>query len=188
MRPFPDLLATERLILRPPTVSDAAAVLAAVTASFPELQRWMEWARGNYGIEQARQFCADARTGFTDGRDFTALVTLADDETVIGCAGILSRDETAPSFELGYWVHTAYTGRGYATEAASALTRLAFEDGGARRVEARMDERNRRSEAVAQRLGFELQSVLKSHRRDNQGKLTGILIYVMTDLGSLRGT
>ena len=179
MKPFPDLLATERLILRPPTAADADDVLAAVTASYPELHRWMEWARGPYGIEQARQFCADARAGFDDGRDFTALLTLADDDRFIGVASILARDEAVPSFEIGYWVHTEHTGRGYATEATEVLTRLAFEDRGGRRVELRMDEGNRRSQAVAERLGFELEGTLKSHRRDNQGRLSSTLIYAI---------
>ena len=187
MTPFPDLLATGRLILRPPAAGDADDVLAAVTASYRQLHRWMEWARGPYGIDQARRFCADARAAFDDGRDFNALMTLADDDTVIGTVSILLRDEAVPRFELGYWLHTGYTGRGYATEAARAMTRLAFEEGGGRRVEARIDERNTRSRAVAERLGYELEGTLKSHRRDNEGRLGGTLIYAMTDLGALRG-
>lgn len=184
--PFPDLLATERLILRPPAAADADDLLAAVTASYPELHRWMEWARGPYGIEQARQFCSDARDGYDDGEHFMALLTLAADDTIIGSAGMLTRDKAVPSFEIGYWVHTEHTGRGYATEATEALTRLAFEDCGSRRVEVRMDDRNRRSRAVAERLGFELEGMLKSHRRDNEGHLSGTLIYAMFDLRALR--
>ena len=187
MTPFPDLLATGRLILRPPTVVDADDVLAAVTASYAELHRWMEWAHGPYDIDQARQFCADARAAFDEGRDFNALLTLAEDDTVIGTAAILLRDEAVPAYEIGYWVHTAYTGCGYATEAAGAMTRLAFEEGAGKRVEARIDERNGRSAAVAERLGYELEGTLKSHRRDNRGRLSGTLIYAITDLGALRG-
>ena len=187
MTPFPDLLATGRLILRPPTVADADDLLAAVTASYAELHRWMEWARGPYDIDQARQFCAAARAAFDEGRDFNALLTLAEDDTVIGTAAILLRDEAVPAYEIGYWVHTAYTGCGYATEAAGAMTRLAFEEGAGKRVEARIDERNGRSAAVVERLGYELEGTLKSHRRDNQGRLSGTLIYAITDLGALRG-
>ena len=186
MKPFPDMLATGRLILRPPTAADADDVLAAVTASYPELHRWMEWARDPYGIDQARQFCADARAAFDDGRDFNGLVTLADDDTVIGAVAILLKDEAVPSFELGYWLHTGYTGRGYATEAAGAMTRLAFEDGGGKRVAARVDERNSRSAAVVQRLGYELEGTLKSNRRDNLGRLSSTLIYAITEVSSRR--
>ena len=186
MKPFPDLLATDRLILRPPTVADSEDVLAAVTASYPELHRWMAWARDPYGIEQARQFCADARGAFDAGRDFSALLTLAKDGTVVGSAAVLMCDEAVPSFEIGYWVHTGYTCRGYAIEAAEALTRLAFEDGGAKRIEARIDGRNRRSRAVVEHLGFKLEAKLKSHRRDNKGRLSDTLIYAMTDLQAMR--
>ena len=187
MNPYPDLLATGRLILRPPTAADADDVLAAVTASYAELHRWMEWARSPYDIDQARQFCADASAAFDEGRDFNALVTLAEDDTVIGTVAILLRDEAVPAYEIGYWVHTAHTGCGYATEAAGAMTRLAFEEGAGKRVEARIDERNRRSRAVAERLGFELEGTLKSHRRDNEGRLSATLIYAVTDPAALRG-
>ena len=67
------------------------------------------------------------------------------------------------------------------------MTRLAFEEGGGRRVEARIDERNTRSRAVAERLGYELEGTLKSDRRDNEGRLGGTLIYAMTDLGGIAG-
>ena len=186
MKPFPDVLATERLILLPPTAADADHVLAAVTASYPELHRWMSWAHGPFGIEQAREFCADAKDRFEDGRDFTALLTLADDDTLVGVASIMVRDEAVPSFEIAYWVHTDHAGHGYATEATAALTQLAFDDCGGRRVELRIDERNRRSQAVAQRLGFEHEATLKSHRRDNGGRLGSTLIYAMFDLRALR--
>ena len=186
MKPFPDLLGTERLVLRPPSGADAEQVLAAVTASYSELHRWMEWARGPYGIEQARRFCTDARHEFDAGRNFTALLALAENETLVGCASLLIRDESLPSFEMGYWVHTQHTGRGYATEAAEALARLAFEDCGAKRVELRINESNRRSRAVAERLGFELEGPLKPDGRDNEEKSSGSLVYAMTDLRALR--
>ena len=186
MKPFPDLLGTERLVLRPPSGADAEQVLAAVSASYPELHRWMEWAQGPYGIEQALRFCADARHDFEAGRNFTALLTLAENETVVGCASLLVRDESLPSFEIGYWVHTRHTGRGYATEAAEALARLAFEDCGAKRLELRINESNRRSRAVAERLGFELEGPLEPHCSDDEAPSSESLVYAMIDLRALR--
>ena len=86
-----------------------------------------------------------------------------------------------PSFEIGYWIHTEHAGQGYATEAARALATLAFDELGSRRVEIRMNESNWRSRAVAERLGFEWEATLKSHRRDNSGKLSGTRVYSMFD-------
>ena len=184
-RAFPNRLVTERLILRPPTLADAPDVLAAVTASYPELHRWMPWANGPYGIEQARQFCTDAQAKLEQGGEFTTLMTLGEDGRIVGSAGLTEHAVTVPSFEVGYWVHSAHTGRGLATEAAACLTRLAFEDYGAKRVELRIAGRNRRSQAVAERLGFELEATLRAHGRDNAGRLDA-LVYAMFDVASLK--
>ncbi|MYE23982.1 MAG: GNAT family N-acetyltransferase, partial [Gammaproteobacteria bacterium] len=113
MTRFPSRLVTKRLILRPPTPDDAAGVLAAVTASYPELHRWMPWAKDPYGIEQARAFCADSQTKLKEGVDFTTLLTLRDSGAIIGSSGLMGADPAVPSFETGYWAHTAYTGQGY---------------------------------------------------------------------------
>ena len=186
MTRFPNRLVTKRLILRPPTPDDAAGVLAAVTASYPELHRWMPWAKDPYGIEQARTFCADSQAKLKEGVDFTALLTLRDSGTIIGSSGLMGADPAVPSFEIGYWAHTAYTGQGYVTEAVIALTCLAFEGCDARRVELKIDENNRRSQAVAERLGFGLEATIKADGRDNTGALAATRIYAMFDLASLR--
>lgn len=186
MARFPDQLVTDRLILRPPTAADAPGVLAAVTASYPELHRWMPWAKGPYGIEQAREFCAQSQEKLREGVDFTTLLTLREDGTIIGSSGLMGADSAVPSFETGYWLHTGYTRRGYATEAVIALTRLAFESCDAKRVELKIDENNHRSQAVAERLGFELEATLKADSRDNTGAITSTRIYAMFGLASLR--
>ena len=86
-----------------------------------------------------------------------------------------------PSFEIGYWIHRAHARQGYVTEAARALATLAFDELGSGRVEIRMDENNRRSWAVAERLGLEWEATLKSHRRDISGKLSNTRVYAMFD-------
>ena len=181
MSRYPEQLATMRLILRPPTPDDATGLLDAVTASYPELHRQMDWAKAPYGIHEAQRFCADARTKFEDGLEFNTLLILPRKDEIIGSAGLLARDMEVPSFEIGYWIHTEHAGQGYATEAARALATLAFDELGSRRVEIRMNESNWRSRAVAERLGFEWEATLKSHRRDNSGKLSGTRVYSMFD-------
>ena len=47
-----------------------------------------------------------------------------------------------------------HAGRGYATEAARAVLRMAFEHYGLRRVVANLDARNDRSAALCERLGM----------------------------------
>ncbi len=50
-----------------------------------------------------------------------------------------------PSFEIGYWAHSAYTGRGYITEAVIGLRDFAFDILHAHRLQIVV---NRRTHAV----------------------------------------
>jgi RimJ/RimL family protein N-acetyltransferase len=59
-----------------------------------------------------------------------------------------------PRLEIGYWVHADHLRRGIATEAARALTEVAFGVDGIERVEIHHDRANVRSRAVPARLGF----------------------------------
>jgi RimJ/RimL family protein N-acetyltransferase len=56
--------------------------------------------------------------------------------------------------ELGYVFHPAYSGHGYATEAAHLLLHLAFDELGLHRVIARVDADNHASARLAARLGM----------------------------------
>ena len=94
-------------------------------------------------------------------------------------------DWTVPKFEIGYWCRSDLTGRGLVTEATWALARHAFESLGARRVELKMDDRNRRSWAVAERLGFRLEATLRHDVRVPDGTLRDTRVYGAVSLEEL---
>ena len=181
---FPNEIRTARLTLSRPDLADAAGLHVAVAASYAELSRWMPWARGSYSIDDARQFCADATGSFDAGVHF--LIRLPEDGTIIGAAELTTMDAQVPSFEIGYWIHTSYSGFGYVTEAAHALTSFAFVKLGSNRVQIRMDEKNHRSWAIPMRLGYELEATLTSYSRDNLGELAAYRVYAMFNLERLR--
>src|SRR5262249_21776591 len=56
--------------------------------------------------------------------------------------------------EIGWTMHPDHHGRGYMTEAASAVLRIAFEEIGLHRVKAQLDPRNAGSIALCKRLGM----------------------------------
>lgn len=137
-------------------------------------------------MDEAQEFCDAALEALAAEREYSTLLLHRDDGRIIGGMGLLNARWDVPSFEIGYWVHTQYVGHGYCSEGVRGLTRFAFEHLNAVRVEISMDDRNRRSWAVAERLGFELEAVHRSHRRDNRGSLTDTRIYAMLDVRQLR--
>ncbi|NYF12138.1 RimJ/RimL family protein N-acetyltransferase [Pseudoclavibacter sp. JAI123] len=87
--------------------------------------------------------------------DFMALA-LELDGRVIGDISLHLRAVASEvrGVEVGWVLHPDFQGKGYATEAAAAVARFAFEAVRARMVFAVVDPRNRESFRLARRLGF----------------------------------
>jgi len=96
---------------------------------------------------------------------------------LVGGTGLHRIDWKGPRFEIGYWRRTDRAGRGYATEAVRALSRMAFDVLAAERVEIRMDDRNLASARVAERAGFRFEALLRREARGVDGELRDTRVY-----------
>jgi RimJ/RimL family protein N-acetyltransferase len=152
--PMPDHIGTPRLMLRCWEARDAAALKEAIDSSLTELRSWMPWAMH----EPSSVDALDARLrGFADdfrqGREWSYGIFDRAETRVLGGAGLHQR--LGPNaLEIGYWIRTDAKGCGYATEAAAALTAVAFEYCAIDHLEIRCDPRNLRSAAIPRRLGY----------------------------------
>ena len=133
---------------------DAPLLKEAVDESIEELLPWMPWAADEpQPLEAKVQLLRGFRGSFDLGRDFVYGILSPDEAAAVGGTGLHPRvgDD---AFEIGYWIRTSRVGRGFATEASAALTRVAFELCGADRVEIRVDPANVASAAVPRKLGY----------------------------------
>lgn len=143
--------------LRRTRLDDAEGIATAVAESLPELRSWMPWATEEAAQPQAQRTRLDAllpRWGH--GSEYLYVILV--DARVIGSMGLEARIGPR-ALELGYWLHSEYTGRGIATACARELTAAALELPQVDRVEIHCDEANTRSSAIAQRLGYQLARV-----------------------------
>jgi len=178
LRDFPYSFETERLIIRGPLPEDAAPLHQAVLESQPELAPWMPWAVVVPTEEWYRVRVREGQLKFLAREDLWMMLTLKEDGRIIGGSGLHRIDWSVPKFEIGYWARTSHAGRGYITEAVNGITRFAFEQLGARRVEIRCDVKNTRSAAVARRAGYTLEGTFHSDARDHiSGGLRDTLIF-----------
>ena len=150
------------LVLRRLTLDDTGPMLAAVERSLPELRRWMPWSAEQPTMESIREFIEVA--GAEAGSDETMGYGLFEpDGEPVGGFGLHARRGPG-TLEIGYWVRTDRTGRGYATAAARALTAAAFEHfPEVDRVEIRCHPDNRASAAIPPKLGYRLDGEVDSH-------------------------
>ena len=176
---IPTELRTERLLLRQPRVQDAGAMQAAIQASLPELKVWMPWAHAPATLEDRREYVQASIERFREGTELTYVIWTADGRTLLGNSSLHHLNWLVHRGEIGYWVATPHTGRGYAQEAARALTGLALDTLGFRRLEIRCDARNERSARIPRELGFTLDAVFRNDdvAADNPLKLRDTLVF-----------
>jgi len=183
----PERLETERLILRVARGDDAATLNAAVCESLVQLSVYMPWAQTAPSLAQSNADCRRMQAKFLLREDLAMFMfeRRADGSEggFIGGTGLHRISWIVRRFELGYWCRTSQQGKGYVTEAARALTRFAFDQLRARRVEVRMDDGNERSWKVAQRAGFAFEGVLRSDSLNPLGVARDTRLYALTGPG-----
>lgn len=182
----PDLIRGELVELRAPDVEHTDAVVEAVRESLAELKVWMPWATDDYDREGAELSLRRAVAAFVTREDLRYHMFEPVTGRLLGSTGLHRIKWSVPRFEIGYWLRSSATGRGYTTDAVRALTRTAFERLGARRVEIRCDDGNVRSAAVAERCGFALEGVLRNYTVGTDGTVRDERVYALTELTGLR--
>jgi RimJ/RimL family protein N-acetyltransferase len=89
-----------------------------------------------------------------EGQSLTVGARVRETGRLVGDVVLFFRSRADRGGEIGYVFHPDAGGRGYATEACSAVLGLAFDGLGLHRVIARLDARNEASARLAARLGM----------------------------------
>jgi len=178
---IPDSFESERLLIRVPKPGDGAMLQEAYLESYPRLKPWFPWAQSESSVEEREIFCREKYASFIKKEDMTLMMILKSENKFIGGSGLHVHNWDVPSFEIGYWVHTGYEGKGYVIEAVKRITQFGFETLKANRIFIRCDVANLRSQAVAKRAGFIYEGTFRNfERRHDNGALTDMIYFAMT--------
>jgi ribosomal-protein-alanine N-acetyltransferase len=151
-------LHTARLRLRPFTNADADALFAlhsnADVLRYWDSPPWTEPAR-------AERFIAACRQMAEEGSGARLAMDRVSDGVFIGWCSLTRWNPDYRSAAMGYCLDEAAWGHGYATEAARAGLRWAFDALDLNRVQAETDTRNGASAHVLEKLGFLREGTLR---------------------------
>lgn len=187
---LPTKIETPRLLLRPPHIGEGVILNQAVIESFELLHKFMVWAQTKPTLEESEEVVRREAANwiFKRKEDPELMFFILDKKShdLMGATGFHTIDWDIPCLETGYWVRQKYAGQGFITEAANALTQYAFKVIEVKRIVITCDVDNERSKKIPERLGYRLESIMKSNRiKPATGEITDTLVYVRNDLVGL---
>jgi RimJ/RimL family protein N-acetyltransferase len=170
---------TRRLVIRCWAPSDAPSLKAAIDASLDHLRPWMPWSlRHPQEVEALVKLLRQWRAEFDLDQDYVYGICNPGEDLVLGGTGLHTR-AGAGALEIGYWIHADHIKRGLGTEAASALTRVAFEINQVQRVEIHNDPQNVASAAIPRKLGFVHEATLRQRTTGPEGERRDAMIWTL---------
>jgi len=151
----PEVIDTERLVLRRPKPDDAAAKYEY--SRDLAVARYMDWVP-HADLRDAVALVEDAAARWESGEEFSWVITVKPADLAVGSVGCHVRDHAA---ELGFVLARPYWGQGYATEAAMAVFAWAAGCEDLCRIWATCDVENTLSVRVLEKLGMVREGVLR---------------------------
>lgn len=156
---FP-VLETERLILREPRRSDAAALLAAWQDAETMLYFGAEPLNA---LAEARMRIREFRDDALSGDGIRWILTEKGRDEYVGDIGLFDFAPEHARAEVGFLLARPLWGRGLMGEALDAVLAFGFDVSGLHRIEALVDPRNAASLHVLERHGFAREGLLRDY-------------------------
>jgi len=142
---------------------DAEELFALVDRDRAHLHPWMPWVRSTRGTPEILAFIRSTRRQIADNNGIQTAIVVEGE--IAGVVGFHRVDWASASSSIGYWLAAEHEGRGTMTQAVRVLVEHAFGPWRLERVEIAAALANRRSRAVAERLGFREEGIRRRGER-----------------------
>jgi ribosomal-protein-serine acetyltransferase len=135
------------------------------------LARWQPWAATVPTVEESRAYIQSVADAYAAGTELQTWIRLRGGDQLVGSVG-MRFNAARQSANVGYWLDAAHSGRGIATRSVRTLVEAAIRHRGVHRMEVQTSVDNAPSRALAERLGFHLEGVMRealpfADRRDD---------------------
>ncbi|TAN44182.1 MAG: N-acetyltransferase, partial [Rhodospirillales bacterium] len=117
-----EALLTAELKLRPPSKNDVFPL--AKIANDEQIASWTAELPHPYNAHDAEEFVSKSAQGKAQGDEIALVIERLADGELVGAISLSIEDRQG---RLGYWIGRQFWKRGYATQAARRMVRLAFQ-------------------------------------------------------------
>ena len=168
------ILKSDLVSLKKYQPEDAVELHKAIDASVDLVYPWLPWCHPNYTLEETEGWLKTRPRRWDEGKEFGFGIRDRQNNLVGGCGlGISDRSWTG---NLGYWLRTGFTGRGYATAATELIAEFGIKTLQLKRIEIVVSVENKQSQKVARRAGAYEEGVARNKLLIHD-KLHDALIY-----------
>lgn len=145
-------LTTERLILRPYRLEDAAELQRLIGER--DIVSTMTNVPHPYEDGMAEEWIGGRKESFEQGKTIDLAITQREDGFFIGGISLMDIDRQSERAEIGYWIGKPYWQKGYGTEAAKSIVKYGFETLRLNRINGRHFVRNPASGRILKKIGM----------------------------------
>ncbi len=171
----PDILSTDRLILRPLRMSDARDLYAY--ARDPLVSKHVLWT-AHRSVSDSRRFLRAGIRQYSRGFPGSFAIVLRENSRMIGTIGFMWINSEYRSCEVGYSLSRDYWNRGLMTEALREVIRYAFDTLSLNRIECQHETDNPASGRVMEKAGMRFEGVMRQRIR-NKGAYSDVAVYAI---------
>ena len=145
------MLKSDLVVLKKYTLEDVSELFEAISVSTKRVYPWLPWCHPNYTIAETEAWLKTRPQRWHEGKEFGFSIRNGQGKIAGGCGiGIGSQSWCG---NLGYWLRTGFTGKGYATAATKLLAEFGIKNLQLKRIEIKVSVDNFSSQRVAERAG-----------------------------------
>lgn len=147
-----EFVVDDKVVLKLLDTINADKLFELTDSDRPYLKEWLPWVDGTKSVEDSKLFIEATKKQFVSNEGFQAGIWYQGN--IAGVIGFHGMNWANRSTSIGYWLGERYRGSGVMTKSCKAFVEYAFRELNINRVEIRCAEKNLRSRAIPERLGF----------------------------------
>jgi ribosomal-protein-serine acetyltransferase len=154
----------------------AESLLNVVNANRSYLREWLPWVDQMQTVANFTHYIIDTKKRALAETDFGYAIII--DKNIVGRIGMHHINQQNKIGEIGYWLADGLQGRGIITKSCKALINHGFTELGLNRIEIKCGVGNDKSRAIAEKLQFKPEGILRQAELLN-GKFIDLYLYAM---------
>ena len=152
----------------------ADSLLNVVNTNRAYLREWLPWVDQMRSVSDFKYYISDSKRRAAAKTDYGFGIIIG--KNIVGRIGMHHINQQNKIGEIGYWLADSMQGRGIVTKCCKAIVNFGFTELGLNRIEIKCAVGNDKSKAIAEKLQFKQEGILRQAELLN-GKFIDLYLY-----------